>query len=49
VIASVRNVAATLAFDAMSYYKGNLSATDSVNMGDLQDPYYWWTAGALGG
>lgn len=47
--ASVRNVAATLAFDAMSYYKGNLSAADSVQMGDLQDPYYWWTAGALWG
>ncbi|KAH6607684.1 glycosyl hydrolase [Trichoderma cornu-damae] len=33
----------------MSYYKGNLSAPDSVDMGDLQDPYYWWTAGALWG
>ncbi|KAL6836637.1 glycoside hydrolase family 76 protein [Trichoderma sp. SZMC 28015] len=48
-LSSVRNVAATLAFDAMSYYKGNLSAPDSVAMGDLQDPYYWWTAGALWG
>lgn len=33
----------------MSYYKGNLSAPDSINMGDLQDPFYWWTAGALWG
>ncbi|KAL6884187.1 family 76 glycoside hydrolase [Trichoderma longibrachiatum] len=48
-LSSVRNVAATLAFDTMSYYKGNLSSADSINMGDLQDPYYWWTAGALWG
>ncbi|KAK5998388.1 Mannan endo-1,6-alpha-mannosidase DCW1 [Cladobotryum mycophilum] len=46
---SIKDVAATLAFDTMSYYKGNLSAPNSIDMGDLQDPYYWWTAGALWG
>ncbi|ODA76264.1 hypothetical protein RJ55_08109 [Drechmeria coniospora] len=47
--ASVRNVAATIAHDAMFYYKGNLSAPGSVQVGDLPDPYYWWVAGALWG
>jgi len=45
---SIRNVAATLAHDAMTYYKGNTSS-NPVHVGDLQDPYYWWVAGALWG
>ncbi|RBR21567.1 uncharacterized protein FIESC28_04835 [Fusarium coffeatum] len=45
---SIRNVAGTLAFDAMSYYKGNTSSNPK-DLGDLQDPYYWWVAGALWG
>ncbi|KOS18217.1 Mannan endo-1 [Escovopsis weberi] len=46
---SIRDVAATLAFDTMSYYKGNLSSVNSLQVGDVEDPYYWWTAGALWG
>ncbi|KAI5463225.1 glycosyl hydrolase family 76-domain-containing protein [Mariannaea sp. PMI_226] len=45
---SIRDVAATLAFDAMKYYSGNTS-TYPKDLGDLQDPYYWWVAGALWG
>ncbi|KAK7403667.1 hypothetical protein QQX98_010553 [Neonectria punicea] len=45
---SIRDVAASLAFDAMSYYKGNYSDYPK-DLGDLQDPYYWWVAGALWG
>lgn len=45
----MRNVAATLAHDALAgYYKGNVSG-DPLQVGDLQDPYYWWVAGALWG
>ncbi|KAF4126850.1 mannan endo-1,6-alpha-mannosidase [Geosmithia morbida] len=46
---SIRNVAATIARDAMTYYKGNTSSATSVAVGDLSDPYYWWVAGALWG
>ncbi|KAM4056730.1 glycosyl hydrolase family 76 protein [Hirsutella rhossiliensis] len=46
---SVRNVAATIAHDAMVYYKGNTSAPDSVDVGNVPKPYYWWVAGALWG
>lgn len=45
---SVRNVAATIAYDALGYYKGNTS-DNPLEVGDLQDPYYWWVAGALWG
>ncbi|KAJ6437454.1 glycoside hydrolase family 76 [Purpureocillium lavendulum] len=46
---SIRNVAATIAHDAMSYYKGNVSKNE-IDVGDLQQPqYYWWVAGALWG
>ncbi|EKJ73968.1 hypothetical protein FPSE_05929 [Fusarium pseudograminearum CS3096] len=45
---SIRDVAGTLAFDAMSYYRGNTSSVPK-DLGDLQDPYYWWVAGALWG
>ncbi|KAH6895380.1 glycosyl hydrolase family 76-domain-containing protein [Thelonectria olida] len=45
---SIKLVAGTLAFDAMSYYKGNYSDYPK-DLGDLQDPYYWWVAGALWG
>ncbi|UNI21853.1 Mannan endo-1,6-alpha-mannosidase [Purpureocillium takamizusanense] len=47
---SIRNVAATVAHDAMSYYKGNVTTDpNSVDIGDVPDPYYWWVAGALWG
>ncbi|KAK4082088.1 CAZyme family GH76 [Purpureocillium lilacinum] len=45
---SIRNVAATIAYDAMGYYKGNVSKNE-VDVGDVQKPYYWWVAGALWG
>ncbi|KAJ4270473.1 hypothetical protein NW762_002158 [Fusarium torreyae] len=45
---SIKNVAGTLAFDAMTYYSGNTSSVPK-DLGDLQDPYYWWVAGALWG
>ncbi|UNI24971.1 Mannan endo-1,6-alpha-mannosidase [Purpureocillium takamizusanense] len=45
---SIRNVAATIAHDAMGYYKGNVSKNE-IDVGDVQDPYYWWVAGALWG
>ncbi|KAF4467883.1 DFG5 [Fusarium albosuccineum] len=45
---SIKDVAASLAFDAMSYYSGNKSSV-AKDLGDLQDPYYWWVAGALWG
>ncbi|KJZ79278.1 hypothetical protein HIM_01429 [Hirsutella minnesotensis 3608] len=46
---SIRNVAATIAHDAMVYYKGNTSAPGSVDIGNVPKPYYWWVAGALWG
>lgn len=45
---SVRNVAATIAHDALTYYSGNTSV-NAIDLGDLQEPYYWWVAGALWG
>jgi len=45
---SIRNVAATIAHDAMTYYNGNTSS-NPLALGDLQEPYYWWVAGALWG
>ncbi|KAL2204307.1 mannan endo-1,6-alpha-mannosidase [Sarocladium strictum] len=46
---SIRNVAATIAYDAMSYYKGNTSS-NPTDVGDLSGTvYYWWVAGALWG
>ncbi|KFA78067.1 hypothetical protein S40288_05458 [Stachybotrys chartarum IBT 40288] len=45
---SIRNVASTIAYDAMTYYNGNTSS-NPVQVGDLEDPYYWWVAGSLWG
>ncbi|KAF6813729.1 mannan endo-1,6-alpha-mannosidase DCW1-like protein [Colletotrichum sojae] len=45
---SIKQVASGLAHGAMSYYNGNVSS-DPKMVGDLQDPYYWWQAGALWG
>ncbi|KAF6842271.1 mannan endo-1,6-alpha-mannosidase DCW1-like protein [Colletotrichum musicola] len=45
---SIKQVASSLAHGAMSYYNGNVSS-DPKMVGDLQDPYYWWQAGALWG
>ncbi|KAK0382155.1 glycosyl hydrolase family 76 [Colletotrichum limetticola] len=45
---SVKAIAGSLAFGAMSYYNGNVSS-DPKMVGDLPEPYYWWQAGALWG
>ncbi|TDZ40636.1 Mannan endo-1,6-alpha-mannosidase DCW1 [Colletotrichum spinosum] len=45
---SIKKVSGTLAYAAMSHYNGNISS-DPKMVGDLQDPYYWWQAGALWG
>ncbi|RSL67780.1 hypothetical protein CEP54_003110 [Fusarium duplospermum] len=45
---SIKDVAASIAYDTMTYYSGNTS-TVPKDLGDLQDPYYWWVAGALWG
>ncbi|KAG6007550.1 hypothetical protein E4U21_005851 [Claviceps maximensis] len=46
---SVRNVAATLAFETMSYYSGNTTDPKSRDFGNVKKPYYWWVAGVLWG
>ncbi|KAG6291719.1 hypothetical protein E4U09_003822 [Claviceps aff. purpurea] len=46
---SVRNVAATLAHETMSYYVGNTTDPKSREFGNVVKPYYWWVAGALWG
>ncbi|KID92361.1 mannan endo-1,6-alpha-mannosidase-like protein [Metarhizium guizhouense ARSEF 977] len=46
---SVRNVAATLAYETMTYYSGNTTDPKSRDFGNLKQPYYWWVAGALWG
>ncbi|KAH7322502.1 glycoside hydrolase [Stachybotrys elegans] len=43
---SVKDAAATVAFDMMSYYTGNRTGDTP---GFLPDPYYWWLAGAMFG
>ncbi|KAM0252204.1 hypothetical protein ACHAP5_001187 [Fusarium lateritium] len=45
---SIKDVAGTLAFDSMTYYSGNTSSVPK-DLGDLEEPYYWWVAGALWG
>ncbi|CAG8979689.1 hypothetical protein HYALB_00003920 [Hymenoscyphus albidus] len=42
--ASIRAAASTIAFDLMSYYKGNLSGGTP---GILPDPLFWWEGGGL--
>ena len=44
----MESVAATIAYDTMSYYTGNLSSTPET-IATLPEPYYWWEAGALWG
>lgn len=46
---SIRNVAATIAYETMVYYKGNTTDPTSREFGNVQKPYYWWVAGALWG
>lgn len=41
---SIRNAAATVAFDMMTTYTGNRTGDTP---GNLPDPYYWWEAGAM--
>lgn len=43
---SIKNAASTVAYDMMSYYKGNESGWPE---GLLPEPYYWWEAGAMFG
>lgn len=54
--ASIKSVASTIAFDMMSYYKGNLSGqTPGILPGPPANPtitnagYFWWEAGAMWG
>lgn len=46
---SIRNVAATIAYETMTYYEGNTTSPNSREYGSVQKPYYWWVAGALWG
>ncbi|KAF4625744.1 hypothetical protein G7Y89_g12421 [Cudoniella acicularis] len=50
---SIKNAAATIAYDMMSYYKGNTSGgIIGVLPGPPPDPtwgYYWWESGAMWG
>lgn len=41
---SIRNAAATAAYDMMKYYTGNNTGDTP---GNLPDPYYWWECGAM--
>lgn len=43
---SIKKAASAVAYDMMSYYKGNESGMPE---GLLPDPYYWWEAGAMFG
>ncbi|PHH79588.1 hypothetical protein CDD83_3849 [Cordyceps sp. RAO-2017] len=43
---SIKLAASTAAFGMMRYYTGNNSGDVP---GNLPDPYYWWTAGAMFG
>ncbi|MCJ1471415.1 hydrolase 76 protein [Lambiella insularis] len=45
---SIRNAAATIAYDMMSYYTGNTTG-NPADVGLLPQPYYWWEAGAMWG
>ena len=47
--ASIKNAAATIAYEMMTYYKGNQTGG---TLGLLPPPpsgYYWWEAGAMWG
>lgn len=43
---SIKNAAATVAHNLMSFYHGNESG---MAVGLLPPPYYWWLAGAMFG
>ena len=43
---SIQTAAATIAYNMMSYYTGNLTGKEP---GLLPTPYYWWEAGAMWG
>jgi hypothetical protein len=56
ITASIKNVASTIAYDMMSYYKGNLSGQiPGLLPGPPPNPkvtnagYFWWEAGAMFG
>ncbi|KAK2595342.1 hypothetical protein QQS21_006942 [Conoideocrella luteorostrata] len=46
---SVRNVAAAIAYETMTYYRGNTTDPKSREFGSVKQPYYWWVAGGLWG
>lgn len=50
-LADIKATAAQIAYDTMTYYKGNLSGqTPGILPGPPpQGDYYWWEAGALWG
>ncbi|KAG9228823.1 glycoside hydrolase family 76 protein [Amylocarpus encephaloides] len=41
---SIRNAASTVAFDLMSYYRGNISGETP---GILPQPFFWWEGGGM--
>lgn len=43
---SIKSAASAVAYDLMTYYRGNYSGQA---VGLLPDPYYWWEAGAMFG
>ncbi|KAK8010582.1 glycoside hydrolase family 76 protein [Apiospora arundinis] len=45
---SIRSVAATLAYDTMSYYTGNITNTPET-LAVFPAPVYWWESGACWG
>ncbi|KAI1096029.1 glycoside hydrolase family 76 protein [Rostrohypoxylon terebratum] len=47
-VSSVRNVAGTLAWELMAWYKGNVTNTPTT-IAVFPEPYYWWEAGAAWG
>jgi hypothetical protein len=48
--ASIKSVASTIAYDMMTYYKGNLSGQiPGLLPPPEQGGYYWWEAGAMFG
>ena len=47
--ASIRNAAATYAYNLMTYYTNNQTDTPATKIGNLPAPYYWWEAGAVWG
>ncbi|KAK3724752.1 hypothetical protein LTR37_000800 [Vermiconidia calcicola] len=46
---SIRSAAKTLAHGLMSFYENNQTTTAPEEVGTLEEPLYWWEAGAVWG